>query len=236
MFLLQPISLIGCPFHYLVIRLLLIYCIIPHPHTLTFGFWDVLHLLVIQVELMINLPIEDPLVCLLAIPLTKKATNCMTSLLKSVLLVEMSGSLSIFFPISVFLTPLLHLLPIPLLLLLAPLLMSIPSLTPLLLLLVQVLLLLQLLNLYSPSEGPLVPQQNPHGTLTMPCSIIILPPPTQPTKIHSTIDTSVSSAYSCFLTHSLQTKDPMHFRQAVTHPHWVEVMNEELHSLELNHT
>ncbi|CAO2827608.1 unnamed protein product [Amaranthus hypochondriacus] len=48
--------------------------------------------------------------------------------------------------------------------------------------------------------------------------------------------TPVSFSYSCFLAHTLQTKDPLHFKHAVIHPQWVAAMNDELNSLELNNT
>ena len=42
-----------------------------------------------------------------------------------------------------------------------------------------------------------------------------LPPP-PPTKLHPTVSTPVSFSYSCFLTNALHTKDPTHYKHAVT--------------------
>lgn len=39
-----------------------------------------------------------------------------------------------------------------------------------------------------------------------------------PTKLHPTVNAPISASYSCFLTHSLHTKDPLHYKHVVTQP------------------
>lgn len=57
-----------------------------------------------------------------------------------------------------------------------------------------------------------------------------------PTKVISSTDTQVTPSFSCFMSQSLQSKDPIHFKDAITSPLWTTAMNEELESLEANNT
>lgn len=48
--------------------------------------------------------------------------------------------------------------------------------------------------------------------------------------------TSVNPNFTCFLSSLFDSHDPIHFQEAICHPHWVKEMNEELQALEENLT
>lgn len=57
-----------------------------------------------------------------------------------------------------------------------------------------------------------------------------------PLPITQTINTTPTANFSCFLSHTLHSHEPTHFKEAIKHTAWVNAMNEELDALEENNT